>query len=507
MKAPTIIEAMADPDLFLPHFRDPASWTAWRVFVSVLFGLPLDHGQWRIFRKATGRETIPTQQAREAWLVCGRRSGKSFILALCAVYLAAFRDWTPFLAIGERAVLMLVAADRRQAQILLRYIRALLKQTPLLVSLIEREGADAIDLSNKVTIEIITSSYKTSRGRAVCAALLDELAFWPTDESAAEPDSEVVAAIRPSMAQFGEQAVLLAASSPYARKGELYQAHRQHWGKDGDPILVWRADTRFMNPSIPQQFITEAYARDPASAAAEYGAEFRSDIESFVSREVVEACIHSGMYERPPQANMRYVAFVDPSGGSADSFTLAIAHRADEQVLLDAVREVRPPFSPESVSFEFSRLCKTYRISKVTGDRYAGEWPREQFRKHGIGYEVSQSAKSDLYRDLLPLLNSQLVRLLDHSRLVLQLIGLERRTARSGRDSIDHASGGHDDLANCVAGALLSANSVCRKRIRIGVIRGAGACGPVTWDDPEPVGRRIRCVRIPEASAPASRGP
>ena len=34
-----------------------------------------------------------------------------------------------------------------------------------------------------------------------------------------------------------------------------------------------------------------------------------------------------------------------------------------------------------------------------------------------------------------------------------QLCGLERRTARGGRDSIDHAPGGHDDLANAVAGA------------------------------------------------------
>ena len=38
-------------------------------------------------------------------------------------------------------------------------------------------------------------------------------------------------------------------------------------------------------------------------------------------------------------------------------------------------------------------------------------------------------------------------------RLVNQLCGLERRTARSGKDSIDHAPGGHDDLANSVAGA------------------------------------------------------
>jgi len=58
---------------------------------------------------------------------------------------------------------------------------------------------------------------------------------------------------------------------------------------------------------------------------------------------------------------------------------------------------------------------------------------------------------------VLPLLNSGRAELLDHPRLVGQLRSLERRTARSGKDSIDHALGGHDDLANATAGALMLA--------------------------------------------------
>jgi hypothetical protein len=93
----------------------------------------------------------------------------------------------------------------------------------------------------------------------------------------------------------------------------------------------------------------------------------------------------------------------------------------------------------------------------VRGDRYGGEWPREVFRKHGVEYSVADKAKSDLYRDLLPLLNSGRCELLDHPRLVAQLCSLERRTARGGRDSIDHAPGAHDDAANCVAGVAVTA--------------------------------------------------
>ena len=95
--------------------------------------------------------------------------------------------------------------------------------------------------------------------------------------------------------------------------------------------------------------------------------------------------------------------------------------------------ERKPPFSPNDVVLEFAALLKTYRVRTISGDRYGGEWPRERFRIVGIAYDLSNRSKSDLYRDMLPLLNSGKVELLDHPRLVSQLCGLERRTARGGR--------------------------------------------------------------------------
>ena len=118
------------------------------------------------------------------------------------------------------------------------------------------------------------------------------------------------------------------------------------------------------------------------------------------------------------------------------------------------LRERKPPFSPDDVTAEFAGVLKAYRLRRVCGDRYGGEWPRERFKVHGVTYEPADKPKSDIYRDVLPLLNSDKADLLDSPRLLAQLCGLERRTARSGRDSIDHAPGAHDDLANAAAGAL-----------------------------------------------------
>jgi hypothetical protein len=166
----------------------------------------------------------------------------------------------------------------------------------------------------------------------------------------------------------------------------------------------------------------------------------------------LQACVGDHI-EMAPLDQHRYSAFVDPSGGSADSFTLAIAFKDGERIVVAATREVKPPFSPEAVIDDFSILLKTYKIGSVTGDRYAGEFPRELFRKRGISYECSEKPKSDLFRDLLPLLNSGRVVLPKSERLVSQLCQLERRVARSGKDSITHPDGQHDDVANAVAGA------------------------------------------------------
>lgn len=447
-----ILQAIHDPNLLRPWFKRLADWNAWLAFLAALFALPMSPEQLEAYRKHTGRQDAPAQAFAEAWLICGRRGGKSFMMALVAVFLATFRQYRQYLQPGERATVRVMAADVKQARVIFRYIEAILHGVPMLARMIEAETKSSFDLDNAVTIEVGPASSRSSRGYTYAAVLCDEIAFWPTDD-AAEPDYAVLEAIRPGMATI-PGAVLICGSSPYARRGALWDAFRQFHGKDEAPVLVWQGASQEMNPTLSKEVVAQAYARDPSSAAAEFGAQFRTDIESLLTREAVGANIEDGVFERPPEKRRTYHAFVDPSGGSADSMTLAIAHSVDELAVLDAVREVKPPFSPESVVDDFCSLLKAYSIRKVTGDRYGGEWPREQFRKRGIEYDLAEKSRSELYLALVPAINSRRCRLLDLPRLELQLVGLERRTSRVGKDSIDHAPGAHDDVANAVAGAL-----------------------------------------------------
>ena len=461
---PTILEAIQDPRL-LPGFAD-SSWAPWKAALAALFGLPMTQDQLDIYRAHTGRDEFPTMPASEGWFIVGRRGGKSRMAALVAVYLAAFRDYSEILSPGERGVLMVLAADRKQARVIFRYCEALLDSSPVLAPLVTGCTKETLSLSNGVDIEIHTASYRSTRGYTCVGAILDEVAFWQSDESS-NPDKEIISALRPAMATV-PSSILLAISSPYSRRGQLWENYKNHYGKVG-PILTWNAPSREMNSTIPNSIIQDALEADEPAARAEWLAEFRKDVESYVSIEAIEAVTVPGRHQIPPLERITYKAFVDPSGGSSDSMTLAIAHREDGKAVLDLVLERRPPFSPESVVEEFAQTLRQYRVSKVYGDRYGGVWPSAEFTKRNILYEPSQETKSEIYGNLLPVLNSGKVELLDNKRLQTQIVGLERRTSRSGRDSIDHGPHGHDDLINSAAGALLLASKASPVGFPIGI--------------------------------------
>lgn len=444
-----IIDLMTDPALLGAQFADD-SYQAWRVLLAGLYGLEISSDDLQIWQELTGGRQAPQTAHEELYLVVGRRGGKTLIAALLAIFEAIFKDYNDKLAPGEVATIMILAADRKQARSCFRYISGLLNSNEMLKALILREDKETIELTNRTSIEVHTASFRAVRGYSVACCIADEIAFWRSEESQ-NPDFEILNAIRPAMATLGGK--LIALSSPYAKRGELWENYRRHYGQEGE-ILVAQAASRTMNPSLPEKVVQRALERDHAAASAEYLAQFRTDLEAFVSREIVEGCMVPGRYELPPISGQRYFGFVDPSGGSADAMTLAIGHHQGKIFVVDAVREVKPPFSPESVVVDFCELMKAYRLTSVTGDKYAGEWPRERFREHGISYELASKPRSDLYRDLLPKLNSGTVELIDNNKLLNQLCSLERRTSRVGRDLIDHGPGGHDDVANAVAGLV-----------------------------------------------------
>ena len=130
-----------DQNLFANHFRDK-SWAGWKVFMAALFAEPTDEAGLAIYRERTGRTSWPTTPFTEAAVIVGRRGGKSRTLALIAVYLAAFRDYAPYLAAGEMATVGILAVDKNQARTIFRFVLGLLRAVPMLEPLIVRRDSE-----------------------------------------------------------------------------------------------------------------------------------------------------------------------------------------------------------------------------------------------------------------------------------------------------------------------------------------------------------------------------
>lgn len=436
-----------------------ATWAGWRTILKAAFGEPLTEEETNFFYEVSGNRNPPKRRVKELWCIVGRRGGKDSTASVIAVEAARKVD-TSRLRPGERPIVACLANTKDQATIAWRYIKGYFDTNRNLEDWLQKKPITSrvISLKNDVDIVVATNNFRAPRGHPIACAILDEVAFF-RDEESANPDIETYRALRPGMLTI-PNSMIIGISSPHRKSGLLFKKFEDCFGKDDDDVLVIKARTEQLNPVIEELYpgeIQKAYDDDPQFAAAEYGAEFRSDLADYVDRDVVRSCIETGVSERLWSENKKYqyYAFADPSGGSRDSYTLAIAHQEGELGVLDCIREIRAPFKPEEATAELCKVLDKYRVGKVTGDRYAGEWPREQFTKRGKIYEPTEIPKSEMYVNFLPLLNSNRVKLLDDTRMFNQFCQLELRTARGGRDSVDHPKGGMDDVANAVTGALL----------------------------------------------------
>lgn len=210
----TTSAAIGDPNLLGGAFAGP-SWEVWRAVLRAAEGLPLSPDQLARFN-AVAERAPPGKRVKEVWIIAGRRAGKDSAASAIATT-AACIDYRKFLRPGERAVVMCLAVDREQAQIVLRYIQAYFREIPLLQPLAVRETPDGLELNNGVDIVVATNSFLATRGRTLACVILDEVAYWRSEESA-NPDLEVYNAILPGLVTL-PGALLCGISSPYRRSG------------------------------------------------------------------------------------------------------------------------------------------------------------------------------------------------------------------------------------------------------------------------------------------------
>jgi hypothetical protein len=448
----SIDKVMSDPRLLGSQLGDLSTWSTWLAILKSAFVLPLSPEELEIFTGIAGGRPLPKKRLRELWVLAGRRSGKSRMAALLACYFALFVKHK--LVGGEKGMVLVLAASVEQAQVVFQYTLAFLQNSPALAKEVASVTRNEIRLRNGIVIAVHANSFRSVRGRTLCACIFDETSFW-RDLTTAAPDTEVYSAVLPSLVTTG--GMLIGISSPYRKLGLMYSKHKQYFGVDSDDTLVVQGATRIFNKTIDEAAIAAQMEADPEAGKSEWDALFRADLVSFLDDDIIEACVdRSRPLELPPRAGVFYRAYVDSSGGAVggDAYTIAIAHREGDHYILDVVRGRQGPFDPVELTKEYAALCKQYGIKSVTGDKYAMEWVVSAWRNCAMTYTHSLLTASEMYLEGLPLFTRALASLPDHPILLRELRLLERSPARLRREQVTHPRNCHDDHANACFGAL-----------------------------------------------------
>lgn len=456
-----IIEAIRDPNI-IGDTISPTQEAALRV----LYGLPLQGKLLKLAKRCAGKAWIRGKEYGEAAFICGRRSGKSDKLAAnVAIYEAFFRDHQ--LSPGEIGIVLLLAQNMRQAKVVKGYIEGKIDKSPVLHRHVLATRALEIELDNRITIAIHPSSFRAIRGLSVVCAILDEVAYWFTEFEYANPDIEVVRAVRPAMATFPHGKLLLA-SSPYAMSGVLWDAW-QNRDEDSD-MLVWHAPTRLMNPTVTKRFLAKEKERDPENYRREYLAEFTDAISSFLSAEAIQQCVIEGRTGLPPDIEaFHYVAAVD-AAYKGDQFTVCVAHndKDREKVIIDHLDgwqgSRKHSLRLSEVMPQIRSLADRYGFDKVHGDQFGSEPLKDVFKRYKLSYmerPFTSGSKADIYATLRILITDGRIELLDHEPSLKELRGLELELLPGGSVRIGHPRHGkaRDDYADAIALAASEASN------------------------------------------------
>lgn len=465
-----------------------------------IYGLPLRGAEQEdIWAECTGRQRYPGTAFAEVTVIAGARSGKdSRIAAPIVVYEAYYGGHEG--AKGEVPVIPLVAQDGPAAHIAFGYVSEYIRASAILARRVEDEKKSELRLTDvwghPIRISCFACSAKSVRGWSIPVAVMDEVAYFRT-ESGAVVDVAMQRAIRRGMVAFATSR-LVKISTPSLKQGVLYDDFEAHFGKDGSRALVWKARTTAMNPSITEARLSEDRALDPSAARTEYDAEFANETEGFLPWHWLEQATMLGRHEVGPDLGRRYIAAVDPSGGGTDAFTLAIVHAELDEVtglqcpVQDVVRawagSRRATVDLAGVVAEIAAILRRYGIYAVIGDKYAGDWPKQEFAKHGVSYTKAEVDKSRSYIECEPLFAQRRIQLLDDEAMLTEFRLLEKRYKLGGKTpTIDHPRGGHDDRANATALAIAKLAESFHAAIDIGdgglvLRRGMGISGLTTAD-------------------------
>ena len=418
-------------------------------------GIPLSEEEMGYFRACTGRTTDPRINFPTVVVIAGARAGKdSRLVAPTALYEAVFGGHS--ISKGETPTIALYAQGKDAATVTFNYISDYATKSPRLSEMVEGEPLRTrLTLDNGFVVRTFPATRIAARAFSLPVAVLNESAFYRF-EGSANADVEILTSVRRGMLNFPRRKLLIV-STPYSKAGILYDHFRRFYGRDdSQDVLVWRAPTSFMNPSITEERLEEERrVMDPAHFAREYLAEFLDDAAAWLPSELIESAVDLGIAERPPLIGVKYTMGIDASGAGSCAFAVSIGHPEEQGagnivVIQDVLRSFTKPPSGKlnlrAVVREILGLAASYNhIEHAFSDRYAGQWPLQAFEDEAAalgmrftlrdptvmrGQDTIRLNKSEAFRETAPLFRTSRIRLVDNPSQVRELRNLRNLEAR-----------------------------------------------------------------------------
>lgn len=408
-------------------------------------------------------------------LICGRRSGKTLLSAIIAIYCSISNNWKPYLKKTPFATVLIMSHSREFSDEVLELIRTLIQGSDVLRKLINVEKKNTASTMNlkvpwitdgtitysRVQIKVSAASSKTTRGVAACAVLCDEIAFWNLDENMKETDTKIMKAIRPAMKQFGALAMLIKLSSPGIKQGILHGEYKM--SQDGvlpESYAIFKAPSWVMTPKdvLPENELVEEWKLDPDGFDTEYRSNFADSLSNFILPEYIDMGILKGIAFLPPEpTDTKYKAAID-AAYKGDTFTFSVTGFVNGRLKQFHSKGWKGTKSNPVSAFEVAEyiriVCKEFKLDEVSADQFSFQPLKEIFEKFGITLVecvFTPQFKKKIYFNLKKLCHSQQIDLLDIEIQTRELKELVVEQAATGNIRIGHPNGGSDDYADSLA--------------------------------------------------------
>jgi hypothetical protein len=432
-----------------------------RTMLKAVYHLPMTPREQVVFRRHAGRRYSPRETWQEVCLLVGRRGGKSLLAGIVALFELLRPETRAALSPGEAAVVPIISRTKDTARTVFEPIEYQARTNPLLKPLVRnvlagssyREVEFRFDDRNPLFLRVMPARHWAVLGRAVPCVVLDEFAFFP--QEGASTDRDIVEALEPSLAQFGDHGKVMEISSPWIKAGLAYERWRER--ADLRHGFVFTATSREFNPMLSPRFLARQQRKDPVAFARNFLAEFSDAIDAFLPAASVDACVQPGLREVPPRDGVQYRGFLDAAFKS-DRFVFLVASRREDRMRVDLLRRWYPPVKLELVLAEIGRVGHEYRLQEpVEGDQYCSEPLRQLLQKEcRLEFRettLTSQSKVEVFGSLKTLVQQERVELLDDPETLRELRALEARVTPAGNVQIGHALGAgfHDDAAVTLA--------------------------------------------------------